>query len=111
MVNTFIHSRSSLENHTRFQTKMGKVYITHFQTQKGPKTIPFVAVHTYRIYSNRRRPRIDAASTVRCLFEEIMIYNNYQRKVYFKFKPAMEIYFLLEQHFLVQSDCTFLLLC
>ena len=23
----------------------------------------------------------------------------------------MEIYFLLEQHFLVQSDCTFLLLC
>ena len=93
MVNTFIHSRSSLENHTRFQTKMGKVYITHFQTQKGRKTIPFGAVHTYRIYSNRRRPqidaaletqninrrrpRIDAASTVRRLFEEIMIYNNY----------------------------------
>ena len=60
-VNTFIHSRSSLENHTRFQTKMGKVYITRFQTQKGPKTIPFGAVHTYRIYSNRRRPQIDAA--------------------------------------------------
>ena len=76
----------------------------------------------YRIYSNRRRPqidaaletqninrrrpRIDAASTVRRLFEEIMIYNNYERKVYFNFKPAMEIYFLLEQHFLVQSDCT-----
>ena len=25
-INTFKHSRSSLENHTRFQTKMGKVY-------------------------------------------------------------------------------------
>ena len=31
-INTFIHSRSSLENHTRFQTKMGKVY-TRFQTK------------------------------------------------------------------------------
>ena len=50
-------------------------------------------IKEYRIYSNRRRPRIDAAletqninrrrppieaaSTVRRLFEEIMIYNNY----------------------------------
>ena len=50
-------------------------------------------INEYRIYSNRRRPRIDAAletqninrrrppidaaSTVRRLFEEIMIYNNY----------------------------------
>ena len=25
-INTFIHSRSSLKNHTRFQTKMSKVY-------------------------------------------------------------------------------------
>ena len=31
-INTFIHSRSSLENHTRFQTKMSKVY-TRFQTK------------------------------------------------------------------------------
>ena len=31
---TFMHSRSSLENHTRFQTKMGKLY-TRFQTQKA----------------------------------------------------------------------------
>jgi len=30
-VNAFIHSRSSLENHTRFQTKMGKVYIPVFR--------------------------------------------------------------------------------
>ena len=33
-INTFIHSRSSLENHTRFQTKTGKVYI-RVQTKTG----------------------------------------------------------------------------
>ena len=38
-INTFIHSRSSLENHTRFQTKMGKVY-TRFQTKTAKKTYP-----------------------------------------------------------------------
>ena len=32
----FIHSRSSLENHTRFQTKMGKVY-TRFQIKAAQK--------------------------------------------------------------------------
>ena len=35
-INTFIQSRSSLENHTRFQSKMGKVY-TRFQTTKWRK--------------------------------------------------------------------------
>ena len=34
--NTFIHCRSSLEYHTRFQTKMGKVY-TRFQTSIAQK--------------------------------------------------------------------------
>ena len=38
-VNTFIHSRSSLENHTRFQTKMGKVY-TRFQTKTAQNPHP-----------------------------------------------------------------------
>ena len=32
-INTFIRSRSSLENNTRLQTKMGKA-CTHFQTKK-----------------------------------------------------------------------------
>ena len=45
-INTFIHSRSSLENHTRFQTKMGKVY-TRFQTKTAQKTLPDGAAHTY----------------------------------------------------------------
>ena len=39
MINTFIHSRSSLKNHTRFQTKMGKVY-TRFQTSTAQKPYP-----------------------------------------------------------------------
>ena len=32
-INTFIHSRSSFENHIRFQTKMGKVYMYPFSDQ------------------------------------------------------------------------------
>ena len=38
-ITTFIRSRSSLENHTQFQTKMGKVY-TCFQTKKAQKPYP-----------------------------------------------------------------------
>ena len=39
-INTFIHSRSSLENHTRFQTKMGKVYIPVFRLKRPKRHIP-----------------------------------------------------------------------
>ena len=39
MINTSIHSHSSLENHTQFQTKMGKVY-TFFQTKTAKKPYP-----------------------------------------------------------------------
>ena len=38
-INTFVHSRSSLENHTRFQTKMSKVY-TRFQTKTAQNPYP-----------------------------------------------------------------------
>ena len=38
-INTFIHSRSSLENHTQFQTKMVKI-CTRFQTKKAPNPYP-----------------------------------------------------------------------
>ena len=41
-INMLIHSHSTLENHTLFQTKMGKV-CTRFQT----KTRPGGAAHTY----------------------------------------------------------------
>ena len=39
MIITFIHSRSSFENHTQFQTKVGKVY-TRFQTKTPQKPYP-----------------------------------------------------------------------
>ena len=38
-INTFLHFRSSLKNHTQFQTKMDKVY-TRFQTKKTQKPNP-----------------------------------------------------------------------
>ena len=37
--NTFIRSRGFLENHTRFKTKMGKVYIL-FRTETTQKPYP-----------------------------------------------------------------------
>ena len=40
MINSFLNSsRRSLENHTRFQTKMGKVY-TRFKTETAQKPYP-----------------------------------------------------------------------
>ena len=40
IINSFLNSsRSSFENHTRFQTKMGKVY-TRFQTETAQKPYP-----------------------------------------------------------------------
>ena len=38
-INTLIHSRRFLENHTRLQTKIGKVY-TFFQTKKAQNPFP-----------------------------------------------------------------------
>ena len=50
-INTFKHSRCPLENHTRFQTKMGKVYvIVPVFRPKQRKTLFFGAAHTYRAY-------------------------------------------------------------
>ena len=37
----------SLENRTRIQTKIGKVY-TRFQTKTAQKAIPFRAAYTYK---------------------------------------------------------------
>ena len=40
-----IHTSSSLENHTRFQTNGQSVY--PFSDQNGVKTLPIWAAHTY----------------------------------------------------------------
>ena len=50
MKNTLIHSHSSLENHTQFQTQLVKIY-TLFQAETVElKIIPFGAAHTYVAY-------------------------------------------------------------
>ena len=54
--NTFIRSRSSLESHTRFQTKMGKVY-TRLQTKTAQKPHNGTA-HTYIAYIREYPPGI-----------------------------------------------------
>ena len=55
MINTFIHSRSSLKNHTRFQTKMDKVY-TCFQTKNGAKRNPWGRHTAYIGYIREYNP-------------------------------------------------------
>ena len=57
-INTFIDSRSSLENHTRFQTKMSKVF-TRFQT-KHP--YPIGRHVTYMAYIGEYPPRTGVCS-------------------------------------------------
>ena len=54
-INTFIHSRSCLENHTRFQTKMGKVY-TRVQTKTAQKPLPGGAAYTFMAYIKENAP-------------------------------------------------------
>ena len=49
-VNTFIHSLSSLENHTRFQSDQKGQNLYSFSDQKGVKTLPVGTAHTYIAY-------------------------------------------------------------
>ena len=55
-INTFTRPRSSLENHTRFQTKMGKV-CTRVQTKTAQKNLP-KAAHTYVAYLRKYPPGV-----------------------------------------------------
>ena len=54
-VKTFIQQRSSLKNHTRFQTKMGKV-VYPFSDQTRAKTLPDGAAHSYIAYKREYPP-------------------------------------------------------
>ena len=55
-INFFIRSHSSLKTHTRFQTKMGTVYVYPFSDQNGTKTLPDGAAHTYIAYLREYPP-------------------------------------------------------
>ena len=56
MTNTIIHSRSSLETHTRLETKMDNVYTRFSSDQNGAKTLPDGAAHTYIAYIREYPP-------------------------------------------------------
>ena len=53
-INTLIHSRSSLENHTRFRPKWQSVY--PFSDHNGTKTLPDGAAHIYIAYIRKYPP-------------------------------------------------------
>ena len=55
-INTFIHSRSFLKNHTRFQTKMHGQNAYPFSDQYGAKTMPLGAAHTFMTYKKDYTP-------------------------------------------------------
>ena len=58
-INTFKHSRCNLENHTRFQTKICKVYVIVpvFRPKQSKNPILFFrAAHTYRAYIREYPP-------------------------------------------------------
>ena len=51
---TFIHCRSSLEKHTRFLTKIDKVY-TRFLTKRAQKPYPMGGTYLYSLYKRVTR--------------------------------------------------------
>ena len=80
---TFIRSRSSLENHAQFQTNMG------ISGQKGPKTQPVGAAHSY-MASIREPPSrvicfVNAAITP---IQKIIIGSYYDLLTYFSDRSA-----------------------
>ena len=75
-INTFAHvrSRSFLENHTRFQTKIGKVFS---DLQNGPYTLPFRAANTYMAYIREYPPGPENSIFVRLLIQRTSTKNFY----------------------------------
>ena len=58
-ISTFVHSRSSLENHTWFQTKMNKVY-TSFQIKRRKNPTLWCGTYIYMAYIREYRPGVEA---------------------------------------------------
>ena len=72
-INTLIPSRISLENHTRFQTKMGKVY-TRFQTETAQKPSQRDGTYLYGLYKGVPPPRRPATKN-RLLASQVSLEN------------------------------------
>ena len=56
-ITAFIHSRSSLENHTRFQTKITNVY-TRFQTKTRKNPTRWCSTYLYGLYKGVLPPTV-----------------------------------------------------
>ena len=70
-INTFIHSRSSLENHTRFQTKMGKIY-NRFQTKTAQNPTRWGGTYLNGLYKGVPSPpgiQVSIYKTIGCRCE------------------------------------------
>ena len=59
-----MHSRSSLENPTRFQTKMGEMY-TRFQTKTAQKKYP-LGQHILPAYIREYPPTLPSVCATKC---------------------------------------------
>ena len=79
-INTFMHSCKFVQNHTRFQTKMGKVY-THFQTfgeapiwltQESTPWVLFFKAPSSHSSSKRLESWLEAEPSLRTLQTPIM---------------------------------------
>ena len=85
-INTLIHSRSSLENHTRSQAKMGKI-CTRFQIKRR-KTLPEEGgggAHTYKYIAYIREFPLPGLTRFNGKRQEIIthMFNLLQRHLFF----------------------------
>ena len=79
-IKTFIQSRSSLKNHTRFQTKMGKVY-TCLQTKTAQKPDPMGRHIPQKLIKGSAPPGLYARQLGRVLQKQ----NVRQSKIFLEF--------------------------
>ena len=101
-MNTFIHSCSSLKNHTRLQTKMGNVY-TRFQTKTAQIKNPTRWARTYLYSLFKGVPR---GQVLHCLFKKEFRGHFLRLYHYFGLKLLLSsLIFSSEHKDIVQSGC------
>ena len=72
MTNTFIHSRSSLENSARFQAKRGGLH--PFLDRNGEKTMPYRAALTFMAYIWKKAPLLPPSEAT----PGVLLYANFK---------------------------------
>ena len=80
-INTSIHSRSSLENHTRFQTKMGKIY-TRFRPKRRIIPTRWDVTYLYDLYKGvPPPPGQEKSSKISILYSLIIVFKKQCHKL------------------------------